>query len=265
MSWIIVGAGYTGERVAARLLRTGQDVTVTRRSPVNLPGCRSLVVDLADRATVEQLHAGGAVVVCCAPPGADPEGEMRTFVRAVRHARRVVYVSSTGVYAPGGGAWVDEAWPLAPTTTAGRARVVCEGVLTAAKLSSLAILRVAGIYGPGRGTAERLRAGTYRVIGDGRSHVSRIHVDDLVEIIVAAGEQPEVTGPINVADDDPAPIGDVADTLAAELGLPRPPRVDAASVSPEIAGMLLADRRIANKRLAELDITLRYPSWRDAP
>jgi len=99
--------------------------------------------------------------------------------------------------------------------------------------------------------------------GDGTSHVGRIHVVDLVAAIVRAGAT-DVRGPVNVADDDPAPIGEVADAVAARLGLPPPPRVPAASVSPEVAGMLTADRRIANRRMRdELGVVLRYPSWRD--
>jgi nucleoside-diphosphate-sugar epimerase len=104
----------------------------------------------------------------------------------------------------------------------------------------------------------------YRVIGDGTSHVSRIHVVDLVAAIVRAGTT-AVTGAVNAADDDPAPIGAVADAIAARLGLPPPPRVPAAAVPPEVAGMLTADRKIANRRLRdELGVALRYPSWRDA-
>ncbi len=100
------------------------------------------------------------------------------------------------------------------------------------------------------------------MIGDGSSHVSRIHVVDLVSAIVAAGAS-AARGFVNVADDDPTPIGEVADTLAALLGLPPPERVPAASVSPELAGMLTANRRIANRRLKEeLGVKLRYPSWR---
>ncbi len=93
--------------------------------------------------------------------------------------------------------------------------------------------------------------------------MSRIHVVDLVAAILAAGAS-SATGFVNVADDDPAPIGEVADTIAAKLGLPPPPRVPAAEVSPELAGMLTADRRIANRRLKEeLGVALRHPSWRD--
>ena len=82
-------------------------------------------------------------------------------------------------------------------------------------------------------------------------------------MFVTAGHSP-VTGAINVADDDPAPLGEVADAVAARLGLPPQPRVPTAAVPAEVAGMLTADRRIANRRLRdELGVALRYPSWRD--
>lgn len=237
--------------MARRLAAEGHEVVATRRSP----GEGTIALDLAQPA---ERTFPGAIVVCCAPPGGTPALEMQHLVEL--GGRRIVYVSSTGVYAPGGGAWVDESWSLEPATRSGRARLEAERALPA----GVAILRAAGIYGPGRGLVERLRAGTYRIVGDGRAHVSRIHVDDLVETIIRAGLS-TATGAFNVADDDPAPIGEVADALAAQLGLPPPPRVAASSVDPEIAGMLGADRRIANGRIkAELGVVLRYPSWRAA-
>ncbi len=261
-TWIVLGAGYTGLRLADRLVAEGHAVTVTRRTAAALPATHvGQVADLADRASLETLPTGDAIVVCLAPPGDDPAGEIRTLVRATRAARRLVYVSSTGVYGPAAGAWVDETAPLAPITTSGRARVTAEAALAASSVST-AILRVAGIHGPGRGLVDRLRTGTYRIVGDGTCHVSRIHVDDLVEAIVRAGLS-SITGPINIADDAPDPIGVVADTLAAELGVAPPPRVPASSVSLEVAGMLTADRRIANTRMTrELGVVLRHPSWR---
>jgi nucleoside-diphosphate-sugar epimerase len=208
------------------------------------------------------LAAPGAFVVCSAPPGANPAAEIRALFALVPDAARLIYISSTGVYGRGDGAWVDETWPVAPITDSGRARAAAEAALAESPVSWVA-LRAAGIYGPGRGLVDRMRAGTYRVIGDGTSHVGRIHVVDLVAAIIRAGVT-DVRGAVNVADNDPAPIGEVADAVAARLGLPPPPRVPAASVSAEIAGMLTADRRIANRRMHdELGVVLRYPSWRD--
>jgi len=242
-SWVIVGAGYTGSRAAARLRAEGHEVVETHRATLDL-------------AAGSELRFPGATIVCCAPPGADPAREIANLVAL--GGRRLVYISSTGVYAPGGGAWVDESWPLEPVTASGRARLAAERALP----PQTAILRAPGIHGPGRGLVERIRAGTYRIIGDGTAHVSRVHVDDLVEAIVRAGAS-DVAGAFNIADDDPAPIGEVADAVAAHFGLPPPPRVPASSVAPEVAGMLTADRRIANGRMKrELGVVLRYPSWR---
>jgi len=267
--WFIVGCGYTGTQLA-RALVSGPDlatgVTITRRDREVARalgaalGVRGERADLSDPGSLEV--PAGAIVVCTAGPGSDPTAEIAALVAASRGAARIVYVSSTGVYGPGHGAWVDETWPIDPITDAGRARAAAEAALAGAPVPWVA-LRAAGIYGPGRGLVERIRAGTYRVVGDGTSHVGRIHVIDLVAAIVRAGTA-LVTGAINVADDDPAPIGEVADAIAARLGMPPPPRVPVAAVSPEVAGMLTADRRIANRRLRhELGVALRFPSWRD--
>ncbi len=273
-TWFIVGAGYTGGQLADRLVRAGEDVILTRRDPgaaaaaaqALIPSggrlrsgrVRGVAVELAEPGTLAGAIPDGAIVVCTAPPGEDPYAEITGLVAAAHSAARIVYVSSTGVYGPAHGAWIDESWPVVPHTRAGRARAAAESALGGIGVA----LRVAGIHGPGRGLVDRIRAGTYRIVGDGRAHVSRIHVVDLVDAIVRAGTS-TLAGPINIADDDPAPIGEVADAVAAHFGLPPPPRVPADSVDPEVAGMLTADRRIANRRMKdELGVVLRYPSWR---
>src|SRR6185312_2606120 len=126
-SWVIVGAGYTGGAVVRRLAAEGHEVVATRRSPGSTPGTSNpgstpddgtITLDLAQPPA---RTFPGAIVVCCAPPGVDPALEIQHLVEL--GGRRIVYVSSTGVYAPGGGAWVDESWPLAPVTRSGRARL----------------------------------------------------------------------------------------------------------------------------------------------
>jgi nucleoside-diphosphate-sugar epimerase len=272
-TWVILGCGYTGTQLARALVARPERpaaVVVTRRDAEVARALGAALGARGERAELAELGRpgglalpAGAIVVCTAPPGGDPAGEIRALLAAARDAARIIYVSSTGVYGPGAGAWVDESWPIAPITESGRARAAAEAALARSPVPWVA-LRAAGIYGPGRGLAERIRAGTHRVIGDGTSHVSRIHVVDLVAAVLAAASS-TFTGPVNAADDDPAPIGEVADHIAARLGLPPPPRVPVEAVSPEVAGMLTADRRIANRRLREdLGVTLRYPSWRIA-
>jgi nucleoside-diphosphate-sugar epimerase len=272
MTWLILGAGFTGSALARALRARGEpgaSIVVTRRDRAaaealaDALGVRGARMDLGEPSSL--VVPAGAIVVCTAQPGRDPAGEIAGLVAAASAsgARKLIYVSSTGVYGPGHGAWVDETWPIAPITASGHARAAAEAALVGAPLPWLA-LRAAGIYGPGRGLVEGMRAGTYRVIGDGACHVSRIHVDDLVAAILAAAASP-ITGVVNAADDDPAPICYVADEVAARLGVPPPPRVDPATVAPEVSGMLTADRRIANRRLRdELGVVLRFPSWRDA-
>ncbi|MEO6777669.1 MAG: NAD-dependent epimerase/dehydratase family protein [Kofleriaceae bacterium] len=258
-TWFVLGAGYTGTVLARRLVAEGQRVIVTRRA---LADAEEVARDVgAEPRAVDLAHANepaspGAIVVCLAPPGGEPHVEIANLLALATAANKLIYVSSTGVYAPGGGAWVDEQWPLEPSTVSGKARLAAERALPA----NTVILRAAGIYGPGRGIADRLRAGTYRIVGDGSTHVSRIHVDDLVEAIIRAATA-GLTGPINCADDDPEPIGELADRLAASLGVAPAPRVPAESVGSEIAGMLVADRRIANRRMKqELGVMLRHPT-----
>lgn len=275
-SWLIVGAGYTGGRLAARLAARGDRVTVTRRAfdaagPVSPSAAgpvgtqvAQLVLDLDH--PLPELPVQGAFVVVCAPPGQPPGQREANLVAALRGCARLIYVSSTGVYAPGGGQWVNESWPVAPRGALGQARAEAETCLVRAADDAgvpWCLLRAAGIYGPERGLAARVRAGAARVIEDGRAHVSRIHVEDLVTAIIHAAER-GAAGVVNCADDAPAPHGEVLDDVAARLGLPPPQRVGAYELSDAARAMLLADRKIENRRLRqELGVELRYPSWRE--
>ena len=271
--WIVLGAGYTGRRVAQALVARGDDVVITRRGRVLAEaaalGVRGVELDLADAgaaAALAALFSYDDIVVTTAPP-IDEHGTGEAKLAAAATAagvRRIIYLSSTGVYAPAFGGWVDEDFLLAPTTNAGRARLAAEQAL-AAGLTWCVRLRVAGIHGPGRGVIARLRAGTYRLIGDGSTQVSRIHVDDLVACVLAAGDAAAPGQIYNVADDEPCTSWQLATAAAVHLGLPPPPWVPIDGVDAEVAGMLTADRRIDNRRLKrDLGVWLRHPSWRSA-
>ncbi|MEZ4401046.1 MAG: NAD-dependent epimerase/dehydratase family protein [Kofleriaceae bacterium] len=260
--WVVIGAGYTGARLVAALTARGDVVVATRRTAA--PGAR--VVELAQPATLAGLLVAGDVVVVLAPPiDAAGTGEQAlAAAAAAAGVARLVYVSSTGVYGAADGAWVDETFPLAPLTASGRARVAAEAAIASGPTSTV-VLRPAGIYGPDRGVLARLRAGSYRIVGDGTTMVSRVHVDDLVDAIIRAGDAPG-PGPVyNVADDEPCTSATLGDEAARALVLPLPPRVPLTAVDAEVAGMLTADRRVANGRLKrDLGWAPRYPSWRTA-
>jgi len=274
-AWWIAGAGYTGMRLATRLAEAGARVIATRRNVAALTGlddtieCRA--VDLGDPETLAGAIPAGAVVVDLAPPaptGTAAEHNLAAAAAAAG-AARVVYVSSTGVYGAADGRWVDEDEPTVPLGPRGGSRLEAERALLAAARErdlEAVSLRVAGIYGPGRGVVARMRAGSYRIIGAGDTFVSRVHVYDLCSAIIAAGVvSPLPRSVYNVADDEPTTSTEYAAAVAEALDLDLPPRVPESEVSTSVAAMLGANRRVSNARLkAELGVELRYPGWRDS-
>jgi nucleoside-diphosphate-sugar epimerase len=276
--WVLIGAGYSGTRLAQRLVAAGARVIATRqtsagvaRTASNLgPAATVCLASLHERGSLDGLIPRGAVVVDMAPPTeGDTAAEENLVAAAARAgARRLIYVSSTGVYGPGDGAWIDEDAPLAPIGALGRRRLAAESALlhaaAAAGLPAVA-LRAAAIYGPHRGVHARIAAGSYRVIGDGAGHVSRIHVDDLAAAVIAVAQAPSPQRTAyNVADDEPTRSREHADAIAALLGLPPPPSIRLEEASAEARDLSTGDRRIANRRLRdELGAVLAYPTWRE--
>ncbi|ACY18096.1 NAD-dependent epimerase/dehydratase family protein [Haliangium ochraceum] len=293
LPWLIVGCGYTGTRLARRLLRAGAEVFATRRTAA---AADALAAELGDALGDATADAAGAAlvtraldlaaddaeavlrawmpararIVLAAPPEPDSARGERALVAAAqaREAARIVYISSTGVYPAGDGAWVDEDTPVAPGSSRGEARLHAERALlegaAAAGVSAVA-LRAPGIYGPGRGVPTRLVRGDYRIIGAGDTFVSRIHVDDLGSVIIAAAcAQTLPRAVYNAGDDEPETSRRYGDAVAEILGLPPPPSVPTSEVSPWVATMLSANRRVDNGRIKrELGVRLRYPTWRE--
>ena len=274
--WVILGCGYTGVRVAHRLLDRGSRVEVTTRRAERAAELRA---SLGPRATVALLDpAGGlsgldlanATVLDSVPPG-DGAGTLEATIAracATGGARRLVYLSSTGVYGRGDGGWVTEDSPEAPLGERGVRRLAAERQVREQALAaglSVVALRIAGIYGPGRGVHARLARGDYRIYGAGDALVSRIHVDDLATAILLAGDADElVRDRYNIADDQPTSSREHADGVAALLGVEPPPSVPVSEASPAAMAMLGANRQISNRRaVAELGLVLRYPSWRE--
>jgi nucleoside-diphosphate-sugar epimerase len=174
------------------------------------------------------------------------------------------YLSTTGVYGDHGGGWVDEDTPLTPGTHRGRLRVAAEAEWRATGLP-IHIFRLAGIYGPGRGPFEKVRDGTARRILKPGQVFSRIHVDDIVQVLEASMEAPAPGAVYNVCDDDPAPPEDVLDHAAALLGRPPPPAVPfaAAVLSPMAQSFYAENKRVRNDRIKrDLGIRLIHPDYR---
>jgi len=225
MTVLIVGAGYTGARVLARL----PDAIALGRSR---DGAERL--DLDGGAPLGIRLPPDYSVVYTVPPAADRPGDPRleAFLRGlVRPPRRFVYLSTTGVYGNRDGARVDEDTQPRPETDRARRRLAAERLLTAwcdAHGTVPIILRVPGIYGPGRLGSDRVRAGVPVLDERDAGPGNRIHVDDLASCCIAA-LSPDVPGGIyNVGDGDDRSATGFTDEVARQLGLPGPPRVSRA-------------------------------------
>lgn len=177
----------------------------------------------------------------------------------------VGYLSTTGVYGDHGGGWVDEDTPLTPTTRRGIARVRAEAEWQALGLP-LHIFRLAGIYGPGRGPFAKVRDGSARRIVKPGQVFSRIHVEDIAQVLAASIAHPRPGAVYNVCDDDPAPPQEVIGHAAALLGLPLPPEepFETAEMSDMARSFYAESKRVNNERIkAELGVRLRFPSYRE--
>ncbi|MDE3175676.1 MAG: NAD-dependent epimerase/dehydratase family protein, partial [Pseudomonadota bacterium] len=214
--------------------------------------------------------AVGGVALVSIPPDAEGDPTLRGLGAALRAApvTRIVYLSTVGVYGDSAGAWVDEASPLRAVTPRARARVAAEADWRRFGREAgvpVDILRLGGIYGPGRGAFDRLREGTARRVVKPGQMFNRIHVDDIaaaVEAVVAAARPGEV---YNVVDGAPAPPQDVIAHAASLLGLAAPPEEPFATSG--LTGMARSfydeNRRVRNERLRALGWAPIYRSYRE--
>jgi nucleoside-diphosphate-sugar epimerase len=270
---LIVGCGYIGRRVANLLRVRGRAVTGLVRSPESARelagiGMPALVSDLD--ADVPALDAGATDIFYFAPPPGEggTDTRMTHLLAALRHApRRIVYISTSAVYGDCNGAWIDEDQPVNPTTARGRRRLDAELQVTAWARSQgvqWIILRVPGIYGPGKLPLARLRKGLPVLCEQEAPYTNRIHGDDLAAICVAAMDSAQANTVYNVSDGHPGNMTDYFFRVADAAGLPRPPVVSRAEANAVLGTGMLSflndSRRMRNaKLLKELGVVLRYP------
>jgi len=191
------------------------------------------------------------------------------FRRAPR-LRSIVYLSTVGVYGDCGGAWVDEQTPPQPDSARSRERLAAEAAwqdLGTARGSAVAILRLAGIYGPGRNALMQIARGQARRIVKPGQVFNRIHVADIAQAIDAAFAR-NASGVFNVADDEPSPPSDPLVFAAQLMGVEPPPEIAFADAAPAMSPLALSFwqdcRRVKNDKLKrELGVTLRYSTYRE--
>jgi nucleoside-diphosphate-sugar epimerase len=220
----------------------------------------------------DAIAACDAVFASAPPTGAaDPVlAECFDLLAGASRLRSIVYLSTVGVYGNYDGAWVNETTAPKTTTTRGRARLAAEAAwqsLGERTGKSVAVLRLAGIYGPGRNALVQLTDGTAKCIVKPGQVFNRIHVADIAQVIDSAFAG-RASGVFNVSDDEPAPPQDVVRFAADLLGLPAPPEIPFAEavkdLSPMAASFYADCRRAGNERIKrELGIALRFPTYRE--
>jgi nucleoside-diphosphate-sugar epimerase len=258
--------------VARAAVAAALRVTVVSRDPAAAnppPGAGIVAFGAAGQSLADATH-----VLATAPPDATGDPVLASHAHAIESApalRWFGYLSTTGVYGDRGGAWVDEATPVAPTSERSRRRVAAEQAWAQfAPKSAVDIFRLAGIYGPGRSPFADLRAGRARRIIKPGHAFGRIHRDDVVQAVLAAIRQNPPPGLriFNLADDGPAENAEVIAEAARLLGLAPPPAIpyaDAAAGMSEMARSFWAENRKVSsvQTKAILRIAWRYPAYRD--
>jgi nucleoside-diphosphate-sugar epimerase len=273
----IVGCGYVGLQVAQRLRAQAVAVQALARNIASQAwlaqaGITPVSGDLDQPDSLPRLALRGHSLAYFAPPPATGVQDTRlgAFLEKLEPdalPERVLLISTTGVYGDCQGAWIDETHPVNPQADRAKRRVDAECRLrTWAEAHQVAtvILRVPGIYGPGRLPVVRLQQALPVLDAALSPYSNRIHVEDLVRACLAALSQDGDGEIYNVSDGHPSTMTDYFNQVADALGLPRPPVIDehevATALSEEMRAYLAESKRLDNRKMREaLGIRPLYP------
>lgn len=275
---LVVGCGYLGHRVAERWLAAGDTVFAVTRSSQRASqfqraGLAPIVADVRDpRSLAGRLPTADTVLWAVGFDARAGGSIEQVYVEGLRNVlgalpaetRRIVYISSTGVYGDAAGQWIDEDTPCRPRRAGGIASLAAEGVLAEHPLGPRSVvLRLAGLYGPGRvPRLDALRAGE-PIPAPECGFLNLIHVLDAVEVVLAAERDAPPPRTYLVSDGQPVVRREYYEALARLVGAP-PPRFAAPAADSPAAERAASDKRISNARMrAELRVELKYPSFRE--
>ncbi|MHC4049672.1 SDR family oxidoreductase [Bradyrhizobium sp. 25ACV] len=268
MRLFILGLGYSARHFARKHGGSFSHIAGTVRDPAQRNDLAGIEVHAfsgkPSRETVEQARETDVLLISI-PPGSSGDPAIAAFGDVLAAGcRKIVYLSTIGVYGDHAGGWVDENTPPQATLDRARMRVAAEQAWMDIAHGDAAILRLAGIYGPGRNALATLRAGTARRVIKPGQVFNRIHVDDIASAIMAA-IQNKCGGTWNVCDDEPAPPQDVIAYAAKLMGVAPPPEEDfaTAEMSAMARSFYASSARVSNARLKrELGVTLVHPTYR---
>ncbi|MET4042261.1 SDR family oxidoreductase [Bradyrhizobium sp. RT6a] len=272
MRLFILGLGYSARHFVRLFGGRFSHIAGTVRDPAQRGDLAGIEVHAFSggspaRETVERISDADVLLISI-PPGSAGDPAIATFsdVLAADRHRRIIYLSTIGVYGDHAGGWVDESTLPKADLDRTRMRVAAEQAWTDATGGDAAILRLAGIYGPGRNALVTLRAGTARRIIKPGQVFNRIHVDDIASAIMAAVHYPS-GGTWNVCDDEPAPPQDVIAYAAKLMNVAPPPEeaFETAEMSAMARSFYASSARVSNAKMKrELGVTLAYPTYRHA-
>jgi len=279
MRVLIVGCGYVGLPLGAELVRQGHEVFGLRRSALTemelkAAGITPMHADITQPETLAKLPRNfDWVVNCSASGGGSADDYRKIYLEGNRNLvawladsppKKFIYTSSTSVYAQNDGSVVTENSPAEPEADPAKILVETEKQLLAASEHEFpaVILRVAGIYGPGRGHAfKQFLRGEARIEGDGVRWLNMIHRDDLIGVIVAALKCGAAGETYNAADNAAPSQLEFFAWLAAELKRPLPPKVAAYAEVWRKRGV--TNKRVSSAKLrAELKYEFQFPDFR---
>ncbi|KOQ54026.1 epimerase [Stenotrophomonas maltophilia] len=273
---LILGLGWSGCALAQHLQALGAYVAGTVRDPASAPrdGLRRhpLGADAAPSPALLDEIAQAEAVLCSVPPDADGDPALRLLLPALLASpalRWVGYLSSTSVYADRAGGWVDERSAADATEAAGVQRLRAEAqwrALAGERGIASAVFRLPGLYGPGRNALLQLAQGRARHVVRPGLLFNRLHVDDLVTVVIASMQRPCVDGLYLPADDEPAPPQEVLAFAAQLSGFAMPPAVawDDPALSPTLRRFYQSNKRIDSRGTREaLAWAPRFPSYRE--
>ncbi|MEQ1499338.1 MAG: SDR family NAD(P)-dependent oxidoreductase [Novosphingobium sp.] len=245
----IFGLGYCAARIAAAAQARGWELVSTGRAGT---------LSFDDTGVVRLALADSAQVLSSVPPGGDGDPVLERYGDALA-GKALTYLSSTGVYGDCGGAWADESAPTGTGRRTARAEADGHWLDRGAR-----VLRLPGIYGPGRSALERVHQGAARRIDLPGQVFSRVHVDDIVSAALLALDAP--AGAYNIADDQPCSQNAVIEQACRLLDAPLPPlqSLDEAQLSPMASAFYAENRRVANgKAKRVLGWRPVYPGYRE--
>ena len=278
MKLVILGYGYSSAAIFREIRPSPGALHVTARSEEKVARLRSEGFDASafDGTEIPDTLASAlrdaTHLLVSAPPGeaGDPLLNAPEFAGLGMPAlRRVIYLSTVGVYGDHDGAWVDEASGLRPVSLRSRQRVAAETawqVFATARKLDLGIFRLSGIYGPGRSAIDNLRKGTARRIVKPGQVFNRIHVGDIGGAVAKALAHPAPLGIFNLTDDEPCPPQDVVTYAAGLLGVEAPPEIpfETADLSPMGRSFYGENKRVSNTRIKTgLGYAFRFPTYRE--